>query len=147
MAYIDQARKKQLEPAIKALLKEYGLKGSLRISHHSTLYLTISQGPINFIGNYNETTWKWIRGTADEAYWNGAKGYLTASHHHLDKAFSGTAYEAIDRLLDAMNQGNHDRSDITTDYFDVGWYAYIEIGKWNKPYICTAPASFEKEAA
>jgi hypothetical protein len=29
---------------------------------------------------------------------------------------------------------NHDNSDIMTDYFDVGWYVNIYVGKWNKPY-------------
>jgi hypothetical protein len=34
-----------------------------------------------------------------------------------------------------MNMGNHDNSDIMTDYFDVGWYVDVNIGLWNKPYI------------
>jgi hypothetical protein len=33
-----------------------------------------------------------------------------------------------------MMVGNHDRSDIQSDYFDVGWYVDINIGRWNKPY-------------
>jgi hypothetical protein len=28
-------------------------------------------------------------------------------------------------LRDAMNSGNHDNSDIMSDYFDVGWYVSI----------------------
>jgi len=34
-----------------------------------------------------------------------------------------------------MNTGNWDKSDIQTDYFNVGWYVDVNIGKWNKPYI------------
>jgi hypothetical protein len=34
-----------------------------------------------------------------------------------------------------MNAGNHNRSDAMTDYFDVGWYVDVNIGKWNQPYI------------
>jgi hypothetical protein len=30
--------------------------------------------------------------------------------------------------------GNHDRSDIQSDYFDVGWYVDVNIGSWNRPY-------------
>jgi hypothetical protein len=37
-----------------------------------------------------------------------------------------------------MVVGNHDRSDSMTDYFDVGWYISINVGKWNKPYEMTA---------
>jgi hypothetical protein len=40
--------------------------------------------------------------------------------------------------MTAMNDGNHDRSDIQTDYFDVGWYVDVNIGRWNKPYILEA---------
>jgi len=36
-----------------------------------------------------------------------------------------------------MDIGNHDRSDIQSDYFDVGWYKSVNIGKWNKPYEVT----------
>jgi hypothetical protein len=34
-----------------------------------------------------------------------------------------------------MNQGNWNRSDVQTDYFDVGWYCDINVGSWNKPYV------------
>jgi hypothetical protein len=37
-------------------------------------------------------------------------------------------------LYAAMMDGNHDNSDIQTDYFDVGWYIDINIGAWNAPY-------------
>jgi hypothetical protein len=33
-----------------------------------------------------------------------------------------------------MNVGNHDRSDIQSDYFDVGWYVDVNVGAWNQPY-------------
>jgi len=37
-----------------------------------------------------------------------------------------------------MNEGNHDNSDIMTDYFDVGWYISVRLGKWDKPYVVNA---------
>jgi hypothetical protein len=33
-----------------------------------------------------------------------------------------------------MNDGNWDKSDIQSDYFNVGWYVDVNIGRWNKPY-------------
>ena len=33
-----------------------------------------------------------------------------------------------------MNDGNHDNSEIQYDYFDVGWYIDVNIGRWNQPY-------------
>ena len=50
MAYVSQELKKSIAPVIKALLKEYGLKGTLAVRHHSTLVLNITSGPIDFIG-------------------------------------------------------------------------------------------------
>ena len=49
--------------------------------------------------------------------------------------FSGVAKSFLLELFQAMNKGNHDNSDIMTDYFDVGWYVDVNIGKWDKPYI------------
>ena len=42
------------------------------------------------------------------------------------------------KLIEAMNLGNHDNSDAMSDYFDVGWLAYINVGSWKKPYIYEA---------
>ena len=34
MAYVSQEKKKQLAPAIKAVLKKYGMKGSIAVRHN-----------------------------------------------------------------------------------------------------------------
>ena len=39
MAYVSQEMKKSLAPAIKAVLKEFGMKGSISVNNHSTLWL------------------------------------------------------------------------------------------------------------
>jgi len=44
----------------------------------------------------------------------------------------------LTELKDAMNVGNYDRSDMQSDYFDVGFYIDINVGNWDKPYILTA---------
>jgi len=39
-------------------------------------------------------------------------------------------------LKDAMlGVDYYNNSDIMTDYFDVSHYIYIEIGRWDKPYV------------
>jgi hypothetical protein len=48
MAYFTQEMKKNIEPAIKSLLKEFNLKGSLSVQDFSVITLKISQGCINF---------------------------------------------------------------------------------------------------
>jgi hypothetical protein len=36
-----------------------------------------------------------------------------------------------------MAAGYYDNSDAMTDYFDTAYYYYINVGKWNKPYVVT----------
>ena len=59
------------------------------------------------------------------------------NNYWIDKHYEGTEQEFLNELNAAMMLGNHNNSDIMTDYFDVGWYVDINIGKWNKPYVVT----------
>jgi hypothetical protein len=115
MAYMSQGRKASLAPTIKSILKKYGVKGSLSVSNHSGLTLTLSEGKIDF----------------------GDKNPWQVNTYHIDKQWDGIAQKFLSEIVSAMNAGNHDNSDIMTDYFDVGWYVYVNIGKWNKPYKMT----------
>ena len=140
MAYFNQDRKQERAPIIKAILKKYGVKGSLAVRNHSTFILNIKSGSIDFIENYIGT--------------NGSKHYNVMSQDQIEYVrknksldvnpywyqdhFSGTALNFLKEVFTAMNQGNHDNSDIQTDYFDVGWYVDVNIGSWNKPYTVEA---------
>lgn len=133
MAYISQNDKKNLTPKINEILQKYNLKGSLRLSGHCTLILTIKSGPIDFIGNYNEMLK--IRNPQKIQY---VKDSMSINKYWYHEHFSGAAKECLKEIIDAMNVGNHDNSDIMSDYHDVGWYIEINIGKWDKPYQLTA---------
>lgn len=110
MAYMSQEKKKALHPKIKAILKKYDMKGTLSIRHHSELVLTLKSGVLDFAGKFiNE-------------YW-------------LEDNFGGKALSFLQEVIEAMNIGNFDKSDVQSDYFHVGWYSNIDIGKWDKPYI------------
>ena len=134
MAYYSQEQKSKAAPKVKAILKKYGLKGSLSVRHNSAVVLTIKEGKIDFIGNSNEVcgkdSWQVHRG-----FTPNTSGYENVNTYHYQSHYSGKARSCIKELLEALNEGNHDNSDITTDYFDVGWYVDINIGKWNKPYV------------
>ena len=133
MAYVNQERKAQIAAHVKPILKRYGVKGTLAVNHHSTLVLNIQGGAIDFISNYNATIGEDAHGRPA-----CAGSYLDVNPYHYDKHFSGTALRFLDEVLDAMNDGNHDRSDSQSDYFDVGWYVDVNIGRWNKPYQLAA---------
>ena len=132
MAYISQDEKKAKAPAIKAVLKKYGVKGTLGIRHYSTLVLNISEGAIDFIKNYNEV------GNNNRYIHNGrfqlAENCLDVNPYWYHEHFSGVAKDFLGEVLQAMNQGNHDNSRPEIDHFDVGFYIDVNIGQWDKPY-------------
>ena len=125
MAYMSQEHKAELAPAIKAVLKKYKIKGTIAVRHHSELVVNIRQGDIDLIGNYIKNS-----GREDTKY-------LSVNQYSIDKDFTGEANSFLNELHAAMMNGNFDRSDLMSDYFDVGWYISINIGNWEKSYICT----------
>lgn len=141
MAYVSQDLKKQLAPAIKAVLKKYGVKASIAVNNHSTLVVNIKSGSIDFIENFIKTDTEGMSGrkmSQDQIDYIRKNQSLDVNPYWYKEHFSGKAKSFLMELLPAMNNGNHDNSDIQTDYFDVGWYVDVNIGKWNKPYILEA---------
>lgn len=112
MAYFSQEMKREKAPKIKKILKKYGVKGTLSVRHHYTFVLNLKSGSIDF-GSINRQV----------------------NVCRVKENYSGVAKDFLLEVLEAMNEGNHDRSDIMTDYFDVGWYTDINIGNWEKPYV------------
>ena len=137
MAHMNQERKAALAPAIKAVCKEYGVKASLSVRHHITLVLSVKSSPIDFIGNYNKVEAKRNICKPEHMREHAEHSYLSINPYWYHEHFNGEAREFLRKVLAAMNVGNHDNSDIQTDYFDVGWHVDINIGSWNKPYVLT----------
>ena len=121
MAYMSQEKKAKIAPAVKAILKKYNVKASLAVRNHMTFVLNVKQGPIDFINDFGNSEDAKKFGIQVNPYWY---------HEH----FVGESRKFLTEVITAMNDGNHDRSDIQTDYFDVGWYVDVNIGQWNKPY-------------
>lgn len=133
MAYMNQDRKKALAPTIKRICQKYGIKASLAVRHNSTLVLNIKSGKVDFFESFNRLG----MGEARPAHlpFQPATGSISINPYHYGSHFDGKALKFLKEVLPAMNTGNHDNSDIQTDYFDVGWYVDVNIGQWNKPYI------------
>lgn len=125
MAYVSKEEKAKKAPRLRALAKEYGLKGSVAVRHHSSLVLNIQQGTIDFLGQFN---------TTDDAR---PINNLSVNVYWYQDHFKGNdkALEFLTKALAIMNEDNFDHSDIQSDYFHVGWYVDINIGQWDKPYI------------
>ena len=121
MAYMNQEKKAKIAPAVKAILKKYNVKASLAVRNHSTLVLNVKQGSLDFIKDYGDSE-------------DAAKFGIQVNPYHYKSHFTGKSVKFLSEVITAMNDGNHDRSDIQSDYFDVGWYVDVNIGQWNKPY-------------
>jgi len=133
MAYMNQEKKAKIAPKVKAILKKYGIKGTLSVRNHSSLCLNLKSGKIDFIANSNRV--------CGDDYYQVAQGfrpntgkYCQVNPYHFKSHYDGKALAFLTEIITVMNDGNHDNSDIQTDYFDVGWYVDVNIGKWNKPY-------------
>ena len=116
MAYITQDDKKELAPAIKAVLKKYDMKGTIGIRHYSTLVVRLKSGSVDF-----------------------GKDYAQVNEYHIAGNYSGTACAFLTELVAAMKGDKwFDKSDMMTDYFHTAYYISINVGDWDKPYTCTA---------
>ena len=115
MAYMNQERKAERMPAIKAALNKYGMKGSVSVRNHMTLMVTLTEGAIDFGCDYHQVNPYWI----EEHYEGDAQAFLL----ELKDAMLGDDY--------------YDRSDIQSDYFDTSHYIEIQAGRGDKPYKCS----------
>jgi hypothetical protein len=134
---MSQENKAVIAANIKPILAKYGVKGSLSVCNHSTIVLTLKSGKIDFIENLNRV--------CGSSHYQTSNGFRPATRGHVDvnpywyhDHFDGKAKKFLDEALRVLNTGNHDNSDSQTDYFDVGWYVDVKVGKWNKPYIVEA---------
>ena len=119
MAYVSQQMKSELAPAIKTILKKYGIKGSIAVQNHSTLVLNIKSGKIDFAKDSTSDNFNYQVNT----YW---------VHEH----YTGKAKKFLAEVIAAMKGPKFfDHSDAMTVYFHVSHYIDINLGKWNKPYV------------
>lgn len=138
MAYMSQERKKAIQVKVKPILAKYGMKGTLSVRHHSTLVLNLTAGPIDFAGDVNQDA-RSASGNAPRTAEDIRQPYaLSINPYWYQEHYVGKSLEFLKEIFTALNEGNHDRSDLQSDYFDVGWYVDVNVGKYDKPYQVTA---------
>lgn len=136
MAYVSQELKAKLAPKIKAICKKYNVKATLSVRNHMTLSLNIKEGAIDFIGNFNKMIGE--RDPTGQRHINRATKSIDVNPYWYQEHFDGDAKAFLSEVIAAMNDGNHDRSDIQSDYFDVGWYIDVNVGRWDREYVYVA---------
>jgi hypothetical protein len=118
MAYVSQADKAALAPAIKAVMKKYDMKCSISVRHHSTLVVTVKSGAIDFSEHLE------------------SDDYIQVNTYWIDTHYEGVARNFLNELKAAMEgPGFYNNDDVMTDYFNRSHYTDINIGQWGKPYV------------
>ena len=136
MAHVSQEVITKARLALKALNKEYGVKATLSGKGDSTLYLTITEGKIDFIGNFCENVKAKRRqhDTQQVIDWVTKEQNISVNQYYLDSSFDGIALEYLEKAKSIMHVDHWDRSDIQSDYFNCAFFVNINVGRWNKPY-------------
>jgi hypothetical protein len=147
MAYISQEKKRELAPKIKSVLARYGMKGTISVDHHSSLYVNIKSGELDVIGNFRNTLANRGHGWDHDTYWiKTPPTYMQVNQYHLSSSYSGRVLCFFEELFDAMKGPDwFDKSDSMSDYFHIAWYVNVNVGKWEKPYQLTGKPEAKSE--
>lgn len=134
MAYCSQETKKEVSPAIKAVMKKYGMKGSIAIRNHMVLVVNIKSGKLDIMENWYK---KSTRFSDTNEYGDIIKKpeYISVNEYWIDSNYTGIVKDFLKDLIFAMKTPDwRNNSDIQSDYFDISYYTDVNIGSWNKPY-------------
>jgi hypothetical protein len=131
MAYMTQENKKKIAANLRKALQGSGLRYSLSVHNHSTIKMKVRSGPVDFIQNFNDVVQTKPQYTRA---FDADMTYMRVNDFHYQEQFSGRALDLLSIIIPILNEGNHNRSDIRSDYFDVGWYVDVSIGEFGKPY-------------
>lgn len=113
MAFMTSEHTKQIRNTLKEKFPEF--RFSVRNNYHLAVDVSILSGPEDFSDIL------------------GPSGRETINHYWIDRNYP-THAKLLNAIMGVVDEGNHDNSDIMTDYHDVGWYVHLEIGKWDRPY-------------
>jgi hypothetical protein len=120
MAYISTETVKEMRNTIKNVFpSKDGWKFSVKRDHYSSVSCSILQAPIELRIDENNTN-------------------ENVNNFWINSRYNGLNYKAteiLNAINDILNLNNYDRSDVQSDYFDVGHYVTMRIGEWDKPFI------------
>lgn len=116
MAYMTTENVKRIRTELKE--KYPNIKFSVRNEDHLAVGIAIMASDIDFSDVLE------------------GRGHTSINHYWIDRNYP-THAELFKGIISIANKGNHDNSDLQSDYHDVGWYVHFAIGKWDKAYVRT----------
>lgn len=133
MAHMNQIKKAAIAAELKKVVPA-DWKYSLSVRHHSTIVMKIKSAPVNLLSYFDQSFY----------FRHDTATYLDVNVYHFKRRIQEESMrETFIKIVDALNTGNYDRSDLMTDYHDCGHYVELFIGSYDQPFVCTA----ELEAA
>jgi hypothetical protein len=125
MPYITKEQVKAKRKALKAALPQYKL--SITTEHYSGIKVALMSGPTDFGTGYEQLNH--YRDYAKRRY-NSTTGEWTSRPE---------VQEVLDVIMPILNEGMGAGFE-DGDYGHVpGYYTWVHIGKWDRPYVCTQP--------
>ena len=136
LPYISQTEKKEPAPAIKKVLKDYGMKGTIGINHHSTLVVNLKKGKLDLIGaaqkiNTERAERQGLPVTKIDNYFQ-ANAYREPTEYENFAPIIGRFYSDLIKAMKGTKW--FDKSDLMTDYFHTAYFLSINVGKYSAPY-------------
>lgn len=133
MAFMNQEHKAVIAANLKGVMPK-GWKYSLGVRYNSTIVLTIASAPVDLMAEAKRVIE--ARQARLEPHMRSRvtdATHLDVNHYHLKNQFD-ESLTVFERIVAVLNGGNYDRSVLQADYFDVGWYVSISVGRWDKPF-------------
>ena len=129
MAYIKTEEVAQIRKELKEAFPQ--LKFGVRKHHHSSVDVTIKAGTVDFSDILDDN------------------GYSQVNQYWLTEDRVGKHVKLFEKIIDIIKTAPakvpggrawFDDSDSMTDYFHTAFYFSINVGAWNKPYVCSKAA-------
>ena len=125
MAYISTEKTAMIREELKICFPaREGWKLSVSQRDHSVLTVCILKAPMKF----------WKPGVETGNGYN-----VNLNCYGSSDVYTQKAHKVLETMFQIINKGNYDNSRAEVDYFDVGYYAYIKIGDWNKQFEVSKP--------
>ncbi|MGL6229354.1 MAG: hypothetical protein ACRC3J_09135 [Culicoidibacterales bacterium] len=119
MAFVSKELKAKIATKLKTVVPKDWKYSLAVVDGKMTIQMTIASAPVDLI---------------NERKHNVADGYFTVNQYRPEFDYTGDTLAVIKSILEVLNLDNHNNSDVQSDYFDVGHYVDLRVGKYEKPF-------------
>lgn len=126
MAYASKELATALRERVKPINKKFGMKTTVS-RDNGRLTLRIISGKLELPQVYSVNPYYTVDNSKSDWIYQRSSPYQ----------FTPEQAEYLNSLRDALMHDHWDKSDVMSDYFNCAFYPYLEIGRWDKGYICT----------